>query len=305
MFKGRKSGGRVGKIDEADKVTITTLVEDYAGYETPFWAQHGISFLIEVTSGGTSKKILFDTGQSSEPILHNMKILGKPPAIIDLIFLSHCHYDHTGGLVGMLKEIKKRDIPIIAHPKLFRPCFTLKPRRDIGMTGKNTKENIIKNGGRLSLTEKPFELMPGVLSTGEVERATNFEREVTVSSYTTEGRRTVVDQIPDDMSLVINIKNNGLFVISGCSHAGIVNIVKHSTKVSQVKNIKAVVGGLHLIDAGGARIRKTVKGLKELGVERVYPGHCTGFEGEMALQKEFKDKFEKLQCGKVIDTDRL
>lgn len=295
----------MSKIGEADKATITTLVEDYAGYETPFWAQHGISFLIEVTSGSTSKKILFDTGQSSEPILHNMKILGKTPAAIDLIFLSHCHYDHTGGLVGMLKEIKKRDIPIVAHPKLFRPCFTLEPRRDIGMIGENTKENIRKNGGRLSLTEKLFELMPGVLSTGEVKRATDFESEVTVSSYTIEEGKTVVDQVPDDISLAVNVRDKGLFVVSGCSHAGIVNIVKHSSEVSQVENVKAVVGGLHLIDAGGDRIRKTVKSLKELGVERVYAGHCTGFEGEIALQKEFKDKFEKLQCGKVVDTNRL
>ena len=115
----------------------------------------------------------------------------------------------------------------------------------------------------------------------------------------------VLDQVPDDMSLVVNVRDKGLFVVSGCSHAGIVNIVKHSSEVSQVEKVKAVVGGLHLIDAGGDRIRKTVKGLKELGVERVYAGHCTGLEGEIALQKEFKDKFERLQCGKVVDTDRL
>jgi len=296
----------MSKIGEVDKAKITTLVEDYSGYESSFWAQHGVSFLIEVTSGDTSKKVLFDTSQSSVPILHNMKILGIAPGTIDLIFLSHCHYDHTGGLVGMLKEIKKKNVPIVAHPKLFRPCFSLKPRyRDIGMIGENTEENIRKNGGRLKFVGEPFELMPGVLSTGEVKRTTDFEKEVTVDSYTIENGKVVKDQMIDDMSLVMNVKNKGLFVISGCSHAGIVNIVKRSMAIHQIKNVKTVIGGLHLIDAGGDRIRKTVRGLRALGIEKIYAGHCTGFKGEMALHNEFKGGFEKLQCGKVIDTSQL
>jgi len=296
----------MAKVGEVDKAKITTLLEDYAGYESSFWAQHGVSFLIEVTSGDTSKNILFDTSQSSVPILHNMKILGIKPKTIDLIFLSHCHYDHTGGLVGMLKEIKKKNISIVAHPKLFRPCFALKPRyRDVGMIGENTEENIKKNGGRLNLVREPFELMPGIFSTGEVKRVTDFEKKVTVSSYTIKGGKTVKDQMIDDMSLAINVKDKGLFIISGCSHAGIVNIVKHSMAISQIKNVKAVIGGLHLIDASADRIRKTVKGLRRLGVEKIYAGHCTGFEGEMMLYREFKDDFEKLRCGKIIDTNRL
>lgn len=294
------------EVGEANRAKITVLVEDYAGYESSFWAEHGVSFLVEVTAGKISKTILFDTSQSPVPIAHNMKMMGIKPKSIDLIFLSHCHYDHTGGLVGMLKKIKKRNVSVIAHQKLFRPSFALKThRRRIGMTKENTKKNIKKNGGRLELTRKPFELMPGVLSTGEIKRTTDFEKKVTVGSYTIEKRETVKDQMKDDMSLVINIKNKGLFIITGCSHAGIVNIVKHSMAVSKIKNVKAVIGGLHLIDVSDDRIKKTAKSLKRLGVEKIYAGHCTGFKGEIELFREFKNNFEKLQCGKTIDTDRL
>ena len=79
----------MAKIGEIDKLVVTTLLEDYAGYNTSFWAQHGVSFLIDVTLGNSTKRILFDTGQSSEPIVHNMKILGIEPNTIDMIAISH------------------------------------------------------------------------------------------------------------------------------------------------------------------------------------------------------------------------
>lgn len=297
------------KIGQVDKVVITTLLEDYAGYGTWFWAQDGISFLIEVSLGGTTRRILFDTGKSAEPIIHNMKLLGINPNTIDMIAISHCHRDHTGGLVGMLKEIKKQDLPVLAHPGLLRPHIMAGTvpnsefwlLKEIGMIHENTEENVRKYGGYLTFVAKPFQLMSGVLWTGEVERVTDFEKAVTLAVRTIKEGEVVQDQIMDDSSLAINVRDEGLFVISGCSHAGIVNIVKHSMKVSQVEKVRAVVGGFHLIDASEERIRKTAKALRDLGVEKVYAGHCTGFKAEMAIYDEFKEDFEKLHCGKIID----
>ncbi|MEA1964365.1 MAG: MBL fold metallo-hydrolase, partial [Candidatus Aerophobetes bacterium] len=111
---------KICEIGKAESVKIYTLLEDYAGYETSFYAQHGISFLIDVKNKSLSKRILFDVGQSATPILHNMELLGINPNTIDMIFLSHCHYDHTGGLVEILKSVKE-GVPIVAHPDIFRP----------------------------------------------------------------------------------------------------------------------------------------------------------------------------------------
>jgi len=297
----------MANIGEIDKLVVTTVLEDYAGYNTSFWGQHGVSFLIDVTLGNTTKRILFDTGQSAEPIVHNMRILGIDPKTIDMIAISHCHFDHTGGLVGMLKEIRRQDVPVLAHPGLLGRHFIMgmpDPKywlmSEIGMIRENTEQNVKKYGGYLTLVARPFELMPGVLWTGEVDRVTDFEKTVTLATRTVRQGEVVDDQILDDISLAINVRDEGLFVISGCSHAGIVNIVKQSVKLSQVEKVSAAIGGFHLIDASQDRIRKTATALKDLGVQKVYTGHCTGFEAEMAICSEFKEDFVKLQCGTVI-----
>ncbi|MEA3460205.1 MAG: MBL fold metallo-hydrolase, partial [Chloroflexota bacterium] len=277
------------KVREVDSVEIVTLVEDYAGYETSFLAQHGISILLDAKSGDVHKRVLMDVGQSSEPILHNMGILGIDPTSIDMIFLSHCHYDHTRGLVGMLQAIQKEDIPIIAHPTIFRENYVLKPYlRHIGITEENSRERIKESGGCLFLVKEPFELLPGVISTGEVERTTDFE-EAQIGSYNVENGELVEDQILDDMSIVVNAKGKGLVIVIGCGHAGLINIIKHSTKITGVNRIEGVVGGFHLIEASKERIEKTVEALSKLDLGWVFAGHCTGFAANKAMSTALGD----------------
>lgn len=299
------------KIKQVNKVVITTLLENHSGFEPNFIAQHGVSFLIEVTVGKCTKRILFDTGPSAEAVACNMKNLEVKPDTIDMIALSHCHYDHTGGLVGILKEIQGQNIPILAHPSLFDVHLVAgtgpKPRnwltRPIGMIGENTEENIRTHGGFLTLVTKPFELMPGVLWAGEIDRVTDFEKTPTLVTRIIRDGEILDDPIIDDTALAINVAGAGLFVVSGCSHSGIVNIVKQCIKFSQVKKVKAVIGGFHLLNASEDRIGKTIRALKELHVENIYSGHCTGFKAQAAIYNEFGDAFEELYAGKVIRSD--
>ena len=299
------------KLGQADKVVINTLLENHSGSEPNFLAQHGVSFLIEVTVNNITKRILFDTGQSAEVVIHNMKNLDINPGMIDMIALSHCHSDHTGGVVGMLKEMHKQNIPILAHPSLFDvhlvPGTGPKPRnwlpRPIGMMGENTEENIRTYGGFPTLVSRPFELMPGVLWAGEIERVTDFEKIPTLVTRIIKDGEVLEDTIIDDTALAINVEGDGLYIVSGCSHSGIVNIVKQCIKFSQVAKVKTVVGGFHLMNANIDRIEKTVKALKDLHVEKVYSGHCTGFKAQTAIYHEFGDDFEELYSGKIIHSD--
>ena len=109
------------------------------------------------------------------------------------------------------------------------------------------------------------------------------------------------DQMKDDLSLIVKMENQGLVIITGCSHAGIVNIVQHAMRLTGEKKIRAVIGGLHLVDADEDRIEKIAKALFDLDVQDLYVGHCTGLNGEASLLSLFKDRLSKLHSGMRID----
>ncbi|WP_053957631.1 MBL fold metallo-hydrolase [Inediibacterium massiliense] len=286
-------------IKEVDELKITTLVENQAPFSSPLLAQHGLSFLLDIVSNDTKKRILFDVGPSSQTLLYNMKLLQIDPKSIDMIYLSHCHYDHTTGLVGILKEMDK-ETPIIAHPSLFRDTYSSKPFiHSIGISYENRKEEIVKYKGKLVLVNKPFSLMEGVLSTGEITRTTDFEKNYP-NMYKIDDGELVPDIMLDDQSLIINIKDKGLVIISGCSHSGIVNIIHHAINITNISHIYGIIGGLHLASSNMETLEKTVDALTNTNIECLYAGHCTGFNALSNLSQSFGDKFEPLSVGKEI-----
>ncbi len=285
-------------IEYLDKMSLTVLAEDSVLYESPYWGQHGVSFLMEASLNDIKKNILIDVGQNHEALWHNMQLLNINPTIIDAIVITHCHYDHTLGIVDMLRDIGKKDLPIIAHPGLFRLNFIDNPYlRHVGVMQSDSREKIEANGGKVYLTRHPLQIMPGLVTTGEVERQTDFEEVGIALKTIIDDDKIIEDNMKDDISLIANLKGRGIVIITGCSHAGIVNIVKQSIEISGTKKIKAIIGGLHLVEAPPDRINKTVEALSSFDIDLISAGHCTGFEAQVKLYNIFKEKFLPLHTG--------
>lgn len=280
-----------------DSLRLTVVQEDYAGYDSALLAQHGISFMLEARSGRQAKTILFDTGQSARTVLNNLAVLGFDPGAIELIFLSHCHFDHSGGLAGILEATGRSRVAVVAHPAIYRPNFTIKPAfRPVGIGPANNREAVERAGGEFFLTSEPLPLLPGVLTTGEISKRVIYEQSPTLSLLTLDKGGMVPDLMVDDTSMVF-ILAQGLVIVTGCSHAGVVSIVKKAVELTGIENILALIGGFHLIDADDERIEKTVADLAAMNIGKVYTGHCTGIKAEAKLLFALGDSFVKLRTG--------
>lgn len=280
-------------------LTATVLAEDSVGYETPYLGQHGISLLIDAETPLTRIRILMDVAQHPEPLLHNMALMSIDPASIDTIVLTHCHYDHTQGLVRVIEAIGKPGLPVVAHPDLFRPNFETTPRlRPIGVPPGDNRERVVAAGAHLLFARSPLQLADGLTTSGEIPRTTHYEG-ANAGLYTLENGARVPDPMIDDLSIFALVEGVGIVVFSGCSHAGIVNIARHARTIFSA-GITAVMGGLHLITADTETIDTTVAGLREENVERVLAGHCTGFAAQTAFHREFGNSFAPLHTGLCV-----
>ena len=282
----------LGYLQEA---TISVLAEDTIGFDTPFIGRFGLSVLLELKTETLEKHILYDTNSAAAPILHNLKIMGKSLDKVTEIFLSHCHYDHTDGLFGILEAINQQ-LPVVAHPEIFRPCFEINPDgiRHIGIVGQS-RQDLEQKGAIFTLTTEPLNLMAGVTTSGEIERVTPFE--VLEDLYTIVDGKVVQDHEKDDAAVILNL-NDGLVIVTGCAHAGIVNTMMHAKKITGVDKIHAVIGGLHLIDASEEKIEKSIEALHE--VDWIFAGHCTGFDGLRKLANEHGNRFARIHTGSMI-----
>ncbi|NLS45356.1 MAG: MBL fold metallo-hydrolase [Firmicutes bacterium] len=283
--------------NKLDSLRILVLAENTAMHGTRFLAQHGMSYLLQAQTKLTTRTILVDVGQNHYALIHNMGMFGINPQDIDMIVITHSHYDHTKGLSSLLREIGKEEIPVVGHPDNFKLNLKVDPYlHHIGMALDDQPQNITANGGRLFLTKEPLQLMPGLTTTGEVPRLTDFE-DPGIKLYTINNGRIEKDTIMDDISIVANIKAHGIVVITGCGHAGIVNIVRHAVSIFPEQPLNGIIGGFHLIDANDMRIQQTIKELLTFNPRFLSAGHCTGFKAQAAFAKGFKDKFIQLTCG--------
>jgi len=283
-----------------DKLTVTVLAEDSVPYESPLLGQHGVSYWLEAERDEVAMRILVDVGQNPDALLYNVEKLGIALARTDAVVLTHCHYDHTQGLAQVLKAIGKKDLPVVFHPSLFRLNFVTNPSfRHVGVMQGDEAGDLAAAGAQLVPVSSPLQLMPGLSTTGEVPRVTDFE-EVGIALSTLDEKGGVIpDNMPDDLSLAARVKGKGVVVVTGCSHAGIINILRHS--LSRDEHVEGVIGGLHLVEASEERIEKTVSALADFSPSLVAAGHCTGFRAQAALYAKLGKNFSTMGSGTVFN----
>ncbi|HOZ49794.1 MAG TPA: MBL fold metallo-hydrolase, partial [Candidatus Hydrogenedentes bacterium] len=270
---------------------ITVLVENTAT-GLGLLSEHGLSFWIE--HGG--QRILFDTGQGYV-LKNNARRLNVSIESADALVLSHGHYDHTGGLKGVLEL--GGSFQIFLHPVALAPRYARLPdgtSREIGMP--QSCIEAVHPSPRLTYTEAPTEVRSGVYVTGPVPRQTDFED--AGGPFFADPACRQPDEFPDDQALYFDTPR-GTVVVLGCAHAGIVNTLRYVQVLTKNRPVHAVIGGTHLVAASPERMDKTVEELRRIDMQRLMPAHCTGFPAMARLWQEFPCQYAPCPTGTVIE----
>jgi 7,8-dihydropterin-6-yl-methyl-4-(beta-D-ribofuranosyl)aminobenzene 5'-phosphate synthase len=273
------------------------MVEDSKSPAKPnLKAEHGLAYLIKAKIDDSRVKIMMDTGSTPEALLHNIDLMDINLGDVNMIFLSHGHYDHTGGLIVALKQSKKR-VPVIGHPIVFEPKLKINPY--LKFIGAPFSWSEVKEAGGIPLlSTDTVKIADGIITTGEIPRRTSFEK--VKGFWTVQNGRFTEDLMLDDQSLIMDVENKGLVVVSGCGHSGIINSIKHAQYITGNSKIYAVLGGLHLINADTYRIQATASELRKVKPEFVGPCHCTGKKATAKIAETFGDSCHILHTGDSI-----
>jgi 7,8-dihydropterin-6-yl-methyl-4-(beta-D-ribofuranosyl)aminobenzene 5'-phosphate synthase len=270
---------------------ITCVIDNTVQHGSLFWGEHGVSFRIETDQGC----FLFDTGRSESVLWHNLGLLGGCPRDASALVLSHAHTDHTGALLTVLSQ--KPGLPLYASPDLFRPRFALRHGnyKPIGLT--LTKEELGQLAD-LRLSDAPTEVLPGVWTSGEItERSEPEGRSNRHIVPAVGGWRP--DPYQDDMSLVMET-GEGLVVVCGCCHAGLLNTLTHVQRTFQ-RPISTVLGGTHLVEADEKHLKRVIDVLRDTyDTPRLYLNHCTGERAYVALASAFGDQVSPCPVGTTL-----
>jgi 7,8-dihydropterin-6-yl-methyl-4-(beta-D-ribofuranosyl)aminobenzene 5'-phosphate synthase len=265
-------------------------------------SEHGLSLLVTVHTGEEKQTVLFDTGYSSVGLLHNLEQLDVDLDQLDTVVLSHGHMDHTGGLHPLLDRMA-RPITMVVHPDAFHSprYFGLDDGRRLQFPHALVKDDLVQKGVSIVESKGPVTIAgDSVLVTGQVDRVTSFEKGLPNAVMEKDGK-LVKDPISDDQALVIRLKDKGLVVISGCSHAGIVNTILFAQKVTGISHIHAVMGGFHLSGPiFEPIIEQSISELKKLEPKVLVPMHCTGWEAIQRFSEEFPTSFVLNSVGTTI-----
>ena len=300
-------------LNAVDKVEILTLQDNYIEMTamdnnavitraTPLkdgeirasiLAEHGFSALVKTTAEDKTHTLLFDFGFSENGAAQNAATLGVDMTEVEAVALSHGHSDHTGGMEKLTAMIGKRDIPFVVHPSAFKSPRYLKFGEEFKINFPKLTREMVQQAG-FSVVETKNHILcldDTILFLGEIPHTTDFEKGWPLPHCQKDGKE-VWDAIEDDTSIVMNLKDKGLVILSGCAHAGIVNTVRYAMEVTGIDKVHVVMGGFHLSGPFFEPIiDRTTEEFKKLNPAYIIPTHCTGRKAIMDMEKQMPDQF--------------
>jgi len=262
-------------------------------------AEHGYSLLLTVTRNGQRDTIIYDAGLGRDTVVYNLDVLGLSAADVRTVVMSHGHADHHGGLEGLYQRVGRMGLPLVLHPAIWTD------RRVVFPTGAEihmpppSHQDLDREGWQIVEERGPSLLLDGaVLVTGQVPRVTEFERGMPIHQMRVDDHWEPDVWIWDDQAVVVHLAGKGLVVLSSCSHAGAINVLRHAQRLTGVEQIHAFIGGLHLTGGLFERIiPQTVEAMAGIGPDVIVPGHCSGWRATHALAARLPEAFIQSNVG--------
>ncbi|MCW4025628.1 MAG: MBL fold metallo-hydrolase [Candidatus Bathyarchaeota archaeon] len=258
----------------------------------------GWGLSVYIALGGEA--VLMDLGCKGECLPHNLQVLNLNAEDISKIVFSHAHSDHTGGLPAFLKA-RATPIPIIAHPNILEEKAATMNNTQFP-AGLPPIPNDLAAKMQLQLSAKPMEVLPNLYTTGEIPLSERLEKQGVATGvlHKVDGAYCW-DAVVDDLSLVLNAKD-GLVLIMGCCHAGILNVCKKATTLFK-RNISAIIGGTHMAEYSLQDVEHVAQTLKDLyGLPELYLCHCTGNKVISQLKEKFgQEKVHDFPAGTKLN----
>ena len=303
-------------------------------------AEHGFSALVNIVNDHSSSSsnnrqdlteninrninytYLFDTGVSEDGVIRNADLLGMDFSKIDGIILSHGHFDHSTGLVNILKRISSKrssSIDIFLHPDAFLRRWLILPDGKKARMPSLVEKQLESLGGSIHKSGKPAILPnkenPFLLMTGQIPRKTSFEKgfpyqyaentdndnDNNNDDHDDKNLNLVPDPlVRDDQAIIVNLRKKGLVALTGCGHAGIINTLNYAKDLTGVDKIHAIIGGFHLPADGGIyeeAMDPTIEEIQNADPEYIIPCHCTGWKATNKIIDLMPDKFIQSAVG--------
>lgn len=270
-------------------------------------ACHGFSALATARLGDRTTNMLFDVGPYADVWLANAERLGVDLSGIDVLFLSHWHWDHSGGIPTVVAAIAaarraagRAPLVVDLHPDRPDQRGMLTPVGIFAMLPPEPTIEAIEAAGGHVVTHADVHDIDGLfLASGDIPRRTSYETGL-VGHHTWRGGDVTLDpEIHDERFVAARVRGRGTAVLTACSHAGVVNVGLEARQLVPDQPVDLLLGGYHLVGAAmEGRIDATVRDLQQIVEPRIVaPGHCTGWRAAAALATAFPTAFAPCVVG--------